>query len=92
MDWEHELSLNNNGRHQEASVKVVLCCSFIDSAVADSYNVCVFRLECPFDTAVELAAFSMQGKHSMNWGFSPTLFLVIWITSVTAAIVFLSYV
>ena len=61
--------------------------SFIDVTVADSYHVCIFRLECPFDTAVELAAFSIQGKHSTYPEFSPTLCLVIGITSVIAAII-----
>lgn len=31
--------------------------------VVDPYPVCIFRLDCPFDTEVELAAFSLQGKH-----------------------------
>lgn len=30
--------------------------------VVDNFCVCISRLECPFDTAVELAAFSLQGK------------------------------
>lgn len=64
----------------------------IDFAVADSCHVCLFRLECPFDTAVELAAFSLQGKHSRYPGFSPTLFLVIGLTSETADIVCPLYV
>lgn len=39
------------------------CFSFINLALTDSYYcLCIFRLECPFDTAVELAAFSLQGK------------------------------
>lgn len=64
----------------------------IDFAVADSCHVCLFRLECPFDTAVELAAFSLQGKHSRYPGFSPALFFVIGLTSVRAAIVCPLYV
>lgn len=31
--------------------------------MVDPYPVCIFRLDCPFDTDVELAAFSLQGKH-----------------------------
>lgn len=32
--------------------------------MADHLRVCRPRLECPFDTAVELAAFSLQGEHA----------------------------
>lgn len=45
--------------------------------MADSFLVCNFRLECPFETAVELAAFSLQGKLSRYSGFSHNMSFVI---------------
>lgn len=38
--------------------------SLLAELVPDSLSVCISRLECPFGTAVELAAFSLQGKHT----------------------------
>lgn len=38
--------------------------SILAELMVDSFCVCISRLECPFDTAVELAAFSLQGKHT----------------------------